>query len=162
MSGILMTSNVIVVSACLLGTNCKYTGENNYWEKAVHLLSHHRLLPLCPEQLGGLTTPRDPAEIREGDGSLVLERKAQVLTKEGKDVTEAFIKGAEESLKLAKAFGADMALFKARSPSCGCGRIYDGSFKSSTQPGDGVTTSLFKKNGIKVFTEESFPFSVDG
>ncbi len=108
------------------------------------LLKTETLIPVCPEQLGGLPTPREPAEIREG----------RVITKSGKDVTENFKRGAEEVLKIAKMFGIKEAVLKQGSPSCGCGRIYDGTFSGKIVEGDGVTVALLKRHGIKVITEE--------
>jgi uncharacterized protein YbbK (DUF523 family) len=108
------------------------------------LLKKEILIPVCPEQLGGLPTPREPAEIREG----------KVITKSGKDVTENFKRGAEEVLKIAKLFGISEAIFKQGSPSCGCGRVYDGTFSGKIIEGDGITATLLKKRGIKVITEE--------
>jgi len=147
---------MILVSACLLGVNCKYNGGNNLASELIRLLEAEGMVPVCPEQLGGLGTPRVPAEIQGGEGNDVLEGHARVLSKEKEDVTEAFVKGAEETLKLAKLFDVKKAVLKARSPSCGCGIIYDGSFSAKTINGDGVTTALLKKNGIEVLTEESF------
>ncbi|MGC8998816.1 MAG: DUF523 domain-containing protein [Candidatus Bathyarchaeia archaeon] len=131
-------------SACLLGIRCRYNGEDARNEKVIMLLKTETLIPVCPEQLGGLPTPREPAEIREG----------RVITKSGKDVTENFKRGAEEVLKIAKMFGIKEAVLKQGSPSCGCGRIYDGTFSGKIVEGDGVTVALLKRHGIKVITEE--------
>ncbi len=131
-------------SACLLGVNCRYDGRNALNKKVVELLEKETLIPVCPEQLGGLSTPREPAEI-------VGKR---VITRSGRDVTENFMRGARETLKIAKLFGVKEAVLKQGSPSCGCGRIYDGTFSGRTVKGDGVTTALLKRHGIKVVTEE--------
>lgn len=131
-------------SACLLGIKCRYDGEDCRNKKVVELLKTEPLIPVCPEQLGGLPTPREPAEV-------VGKR---VITRSGKDVTEKFIRGANETLKIAKLFGVKEAILKQGSPSCGCGRIYDGTFSGKTVKGDGITTALLKKHGIKVITEE--------
>ncbi|MCS7124160.1 MAG: DUF523 domain-containing protein [Candidatus Bathyarchaeota archaeon] len=131
-------------SACLLGVRCRYDGKSALNKKVVELLKTETLIPVCPEQLGGLPTPREPAE--------VIGKK--VITKSGQDVTEKFTHGARETLKIAKILGVREAIFKQGSPSCGCGRIYDGTFSGKTIKGDGVTTALLKKNGIKVITEE--------
>lgn len=147
---------MILVSGCLLGVNCKYNGGNNISTELIRLLGAEGLLQVCPEQLGGLTTPRAPAEIQGGEGIDVIEGTARVLNRAEEDVTEAFLKGAKETLKLAKLFDIKRAVLKARSPSCGCGIIYDGSFTANTKAGDGVTTALLKQNGIEVLTEESF------
>jgi len=131
-------------SACLLGINCRYKGDNKLNDRVVALSKKEILIPVCPEQLGGLTTPREAAE-QQGD---------KVITKSGKDVTENFKRGAEEVLKLAKLFNFKEAILRQKSPSCGCGKIYDGTFSGKIIKGDGVTTALLKKHGIKVITEE--------
>ncbi|MEM0357603.1 MAG: DUF523 domain-containing protein [Candidatus Bathyarchaeia archaeon] len=131
-------------SACLLGIKCRYDGKDCRNEKVVELLKTELLIPVCPEQLGGLPTPREPAEIFGG----------KVLTKSGRDVTENFIRGARETLKIVKLLGVKEAVLKQGSPSCGCGRIYNGTFSGKTVEGDGITAALLKKHGIKVITEE--------
>ena len=131
-------------SACLLGIKCRYNGESKPDKKVIALSKTETLIPVCPEQLGGLPTPRIPAE----------QKGSTVFTKEGKDVTAEFAKGAEETLKIAQLFSIKEAILKQRSPSCGCGQIYDGSFSGRVIKGDGVTTALLKKNGIKVASEE--------
>lgn len=139
----------LLISACLLGVNCKYSGGNNYSEEAVKLGNEYQLIPVCPEQLGGLMTPRLPSEILQTE----LEER-RVIAQDGTDVTEQFIRGAEESLKLAQLLGCETAILKSRSPSCGSGIIYDGTFSGTKTAGDGVTAALLKKNGIKVISEE--------
>lgn len=131
-------------SACLLGIKCRYDGKSKEDEKVINLSKREVLIPVCPEQLGGLATPRESREIR-GE---------RVITKSGKDETENHKRGAEETLKIAKLFGIKEAIFKQRSPSCGCGQVYDGTFSGKIIKGDGVTTALLKKNGIKVISEE--------
>ena len=140
----------ILVSACLLGTNCKYSCGNNLCPTVVHLAEHQPLIPVCPEQLGGLPTPRPPAE-RQGDA---------VVTCEGNDVTAQYPRGAEEALKLAQLFGCDTAILKARSPSCGHGIIYDGTFAGTKIPGSGVTAALLEKAGLTIYTELDLPDSL--
>lgn len=132
----------ILVSACLLGTNCKYSGGNNYSEEVMEFLRDYDIIPICPEQLGGLPTPRPASEIVGN----------KVINIEGNDVTQNYIKGAEETLKIAKMLGVKKALLKAKSPSCGNGKIYDGTFTSNLIEGDGITTKLLKENDIKVIT----------
>lgn len=146
----------ILVSACLLGIDCKYSGGSNLTQKVLELMKEHSLIPVCPEQLGGLTTPRRPSEIKEGDGSAVLAGKAKVMNNLGEDVTRQFIKGAEETLKLAKLYDCSAAILKARSPSCGCGTIYDGSFSGRIKEGSGVAAQLLQDAGIAVMTGEDF------
>ena len=131
-------------SACLLGIKCRYDGKSKSNKKVLELAKRDILIPVCPEQLGGLPTPREPAE----------QKMNRVITKSGEDVTENFVNGARQVLELAKLFGIKEAILKQRSPSCGCGQIYDGTFTGKIIEGDGVTTALLKKNGIKVITEE--------
>lgn len=150
---------MILVSACLLGVNCKYDGKNNFTQSVLDVLKEKGIIPVCPEQLGGLTTPRVAAEIVDGDGLDVLENRAKVLRKDGVDVTRAFIKGAEETLYIARSMNCRQAILKAKSPSCGLGKIYDGSFSNTLRNGDGVTTALLKKNGIQVYVEGD-PFDI--
>jgi len=145
---------MVIVSGCLLGIHCKYNGGNNLSEKVLARYRTQGILPLCPEQLGGLTTPRVPAEIVGGAGQQVLEGQARVMTADETDVTEAFIRGAEETLATAKIFQVEKAILKACSPSCGAGTIYDGSFSGKMISGDGVTTALLKAHGIEVITEK--------
>lgn len=139
------------VSACLAGERCRYDGNANPNDRAKELCAAGALL-ICPECLGGLPTPREPAEIVGGDGAAVLDGTARVITKSGADVTDAFICGAQKALALCKENGITEALLKARSPSCGCGTIYDGTFSGGRICGDGVTAALLKRNGIRVYT----------
>ena len=146
----------ILVSACLLGTNCKYNGGNNYTPKLLDLKRENCIIPVCPEELGGLPTPREPCEIQNGGGKEVLAGKARVMNKIGEDVTANFIKGAKETLALAKQNSCSLAVLKARSPSCGCGIIYDGTFSGKFKEGNGVTAQLLLDNEIVVMTEKDF------
>ena len=130
------------VSACLLEDDCKYNGGNNYDEEIFKELEKYELIPVCPEIFGGLSTPRKPSEI-VGD---------KVINNEGLDVTNNFKRGAEETLELAKKLGVKKAILKAKSPSCGNGKIYDGTFTGTIIDGDGITTKLLKENGIEVIT----------
>jgi len=135
---------MIICSACLLGVRCRYDGESKPNAKVIELTKKTIVIPVCPEQLGGLSTPREPAEQRDG----------KVFTISGRDVTENFQRGAEQTLQIAKLFGIKHAILKQKSPSCGCGKIPDGYFSSTIIQGDGVTTALLKQNGIKVISEE--------
>lgn len=144
---------MIIISACLCGVNCKYSGGNNLNEKALKLFKEGKAILVCPEQLGGLATPRIAHEIVGGSGKDVLDGNAKVLSSKGDDSTANFIKGAEEALKIAKAVGSTKAIFKEKSPSCGYGKIYDGTFSGEKIRGNGVTAELFIKNGIEIYTE---------
>jgi len=135
---------MIIVSGCLAGLNCRYDRQPKPVEYVIQFVADGKAIPVCPEQLGGLTTPRLPAEIRDG----------RVIRADGVDVTDDFNRGAAEALYLAKLVGAKFAILKARSPSCGCGKIYDGTFSSTLISGDGVFAALCKQNGIEVKTEE--------
>lgn len=130
----------ILISACLLGENCKYNGGNNYTPEVEALRERYELVPVCPEQLGGLPTPRTPAE-RVGD---------RVVNREGADVTDAFRQGAEKTLEIACASGIAKAVFQVRSPSCGSGTVYDGTFSGTLTAGQGVTAELLEKNGVNI------------
>ena len=133
----------ILCSACLLGINCKYDGGNNANQKVLDLAKKETLVPVCPEQLGGMSTPRSRACRK---GNLVIDET-------GKNTTAAYIKGAEETLRIAQTLNIKEAILKQKSPSCGCGKIH-ADFKETIIPGDGVTAKLLKKNGIKVVSEE--------
>ncbi len=143
-----------LVSACLCGINCNYKGGSKPDARIIELVKSGKAIPVCPEQLGGLPTPRTPAEINGGTGQDVLDGRAKVMTREGGDVTKEFLAGALEVLKIAKITNADEAILKARSPSCGHGRAYDGTFRGVLIDGDGVTAALLGRNGLRVLTEE--------
>lgn len=145
-----------LVSACLCGVNCKYNGKNNLKLNLVELLHDGDVIPVCPEQLGGLPTPRLPAEINAGSGQDVLAGNGKVLTTNGDDVTDMYVKGAYETLKIAQMAGVDTAILKSRSPSCGSKYIYDGSFSYKLRQADGVTVALLKENGIRVMDEDEY------
>ena len=145
---------MILISACLAGINCKYNGGSNYNEDFAGLVSEGKAMPVCPEQLGGCPTPRPAVEISGGTGADVLDGKCSAVRKNGENVSSHLIKGAEEVLKIARLSGAKKAVLKARSPSCGCGTIYDGTFTGKVKKGNGVTAELLLRNGIEVETEE--------
>lgn len=132
----------ILVSACLLGVNCKYDGGNNSSKEVDDFLKDYEIIPICPEVMGGLPTPRCGAE-QVGD---------RVVTREGKDVTEQFLKGANECLFLAQKYDVKKALLKLRSPSCGYGQVYDGTFTRTLINKNGVTAELLNNNGIEIIT----------
>ena len=133
----------ILVSACLLGVHCRYDGNGVLQEELRELSKKHNLIPVCPEIYGGLATPRDPAE-RIGE---------QIVTKTGEDVTAQYTKGAEEILQLCKFYDCHYAILKERSPSCGYGRIYDGTFSGTLIDGNGVTAQLLAENGVEIYGE---------
>lgn len=144
------TQSPIIVSACLAGANCRYNGKNKTNLRIKKLVEAGVGIAVCPEQLGGLTIPHQPAEIRKGSGEDVLDGKAKVLDKEGKDLTDNSVKGAKEVLKIAKQLRAKKAILKSKSPSCGFGQIYDGTFKDRVVEGNGVTAALLARNGFEV------------
>lgn len=133
----------VLVSACLLGVKCRYDGGGKRVEELAEALKDENIYPICPEQLGGLSIPRPPAEISGG----------RVVSKSGDDVTDAFRRGAEAVLKIAKEHGCKIAVLKENSPSCGCGKVYDGTFSGILIDGDGVTAKLLMDNGITVLGE---------
>lgn len=147
---------MILVSACLFGEDCKYNGGNNFNSLLKQLLKDQKVLLICPEQLGGLPTPRTPAEIQEGDGKDVLAGKSWVINKNGDNITSNFIKGARLTLAKAKTENISLAILKSNSPSCGVNKIYDGTFSTQLKTGDGVTTALLKDNNISVISDEDF------
>lgn len=149
-----MTLSKKIVSACFAGVHCRYDQRHNLVDEIREWVRTGEAIPVCPEQLGGLSTPRNPAEIIGGDGDDVLDGKARVVDNQGNDVTEAFIRGAYEALQVAQMVGATEAILKERSPSCGSCMIYDGQFKGVKKPGQGVTTALLRRHGIKVGSEE--------
>lgn len=134
----------ILVSACLFGNNCRYKGDNCFNEKLAKLGEDAVLIPVCPEQLGGLSTPRNPAE-RVGE---------KIISSVGKDVTEEYARGANLAVQIAKANSVDYCVLKANSPSCGKGVIYDGSFTGKKTSGNGITVEMLLKEGFSVFTED--------
>lgn len=137
--------NYLIISSCLLGANCRYDGGTNALDDNMLALLEEKfiLIPVCPEQMGGLSTPRLPAEIR-GE---------KIIRKDGKDVSSEFELGARDALAFAKRYKAKLALLKANSPSCGNEKIYDGSFGGVLVEGQGLTAKAFEKNGIKVYNE---------
>ena len=134
---------MILVSACLLGCACRYDGKSKPYPLAQELAKRGLAVPVCPEQLGGLSTPRNPSE-RRGE---------RVVMSDGRDVTAEYRRGAEETLRLARLYGCTAAVLKEKSPSCGCGRVYDGTFSGTLTDGDGVTAELLAANGILVYGE---------
>ena len=136
-----------VVSACLAGLPCRYDGRTNLKPEVADLVASGLAVPVCPEEMGGLPTPRIPSERRGND----------VVAADGRDVTAEFTAGAEAALYIAEEYGCSAAILKARSPSCGCGRIYDGTFTRTLIDGNGLFAELLLKKGFEVFTEETWP-----
>ena len=134
----------IAVSACLLGENCKYNGGNNYSEKVRDYAKGNEVIPVCPEVLGGLSIPREPAEIVNGIVSL----------KDGTSVDKEFRQGARKALEIVKEQNADIVILQSRSPSCGVNTVYDGSFSGRIISGQGVFADLLRRNGMKVIDVE--------
>ncbi|WP_018125931.1 DUF523 domain-containing protein [Desulfovibrio oxyclinae] len=139
-----MRDDMILVSACLAGVKCRYDGGDNEHPDAVRLVEQGRAIPVCPEQLGGLPTPRNPVEIRDD----------RVVDESGTDFTEHFRRGAREAVKLAVCAGCRTALLQPRSPSCGCGMIYDGTFQRRLIPGDGFLARALRRAGIEPVAAE--------
>lgn len=150
----------IIVSACLLGSNCKYNGGNNYNEELVEFLRGKEIIEICPESMGGLETPRVPSEIENGKTAEdVLNGEGLVISKLGVDVTAEFVLGAMKSLEIAKENNIELAILKESSPSCGSRFVYDGNFEGTKIEGRGLTAELFTQYGIRVVSEESIDIS---
>lgn len=133
----------VLVSACLMGFRCRYDGGTQRLACLDALRERHVLIPVCPEVMGGLPTPREPSEIRDG----------RVVSRDGRDVTEAFRRGAWEAEKIARTCGCGCALLKERSPSCGLGKVYDGTFSGTLTDGDGLCARLLADCGLRVIGE---------
>jgi uncharacterized protein YbbK (DUF523 family) len=152
---------MILVSSCLAGLEVRYNSTHSLDHKISKLIEENKAIPVCPELLGGFSTPREPAEIIGGNGEDVLDGKAKVVEKTGRDVTELYIKGAYNTLKKAKDVNATVVVLKEYSPSCGSSMIYNGKFKGEKIAGNGVTTALLKRNGLRVISEEQFADNFD-
>lgn len=145
----------ILVSACLIGECVRYKGDSCPQNLLLSPKVRKKILPFCPECAGGLSTPRPPAEIRgEGGGAAVWRHKAQVINNQGKDVTQAYQRGAKLCLKVMQKYQLNIAILKQRSPSCGTEEIYDGSFSVTKISGQGVTAALLTRHGITLYSEE--------
>ena len=146
----------ILVSSCLLGLKTRYDGTDNYSQPVIEYIRKNRLIPIpvCPEQLSGLSTPRPKCWFSRGDGEAVLSGNGELKSEEGKEVTQVFLHGAEECLKLATLAGCKMAILQQRSPSCGSQKVY---LNEQLVEGVGVTTALLVKNGLKVFADDNLP-----
>jgi len=135
---------MIIVSACLAGVNCAYDGKHRACEKVMELVRKGEAIPVCAEQLGGLPTPRVPAEIQKG----------KVINQMGMDVTENFVRGAKEAVTITKLANCKKAILKAHSPSCGFGIIYDGTFSHTKVKGNGIFAEMLIQEEIEVMTEQ--------
>ncbi|MBC7343287.1 MAG: DUF523 domain-containing protein [Clostridia bacterium] len=151
-----MSREKILVSACLAGHNCKYNGGNNLAPAIKELVQQGIAIPVCPECLGKLTIPRPPAEIQGGNGMDVLSGQARVIDREGKDVTQAFLRGAQAVLAKAQQVKPSLIILKEKSPSCGTTLIFDGSFSGRTRPGPGVTAALLYQYGFPLRNENNW------
>jgi len=148
---------VLIISACLAGEICRYSGDRVGHDPQLRwLVKSGRALPVCPEVLGGAPVPREPCEIKGGDGFDVLDGRARVCTGHGEDKTDVFLAGAEIVLAVALGCGAKTAILKERSPSCGSTFIYDGSFSGRQMPGCGCTTARLLRAGLEVCSEENY------
>lgn len=147
-------NKTILVSACLLGCPCRYDGSHNQVSALIDLKKFYNIIPICPEELGGLPTPRLPSEIKDING------KKYVMDKDGEDITKEFNKGAQETLEIAKGNECKIAILKSKSPSCGFGEIYNGSFEKKLVPGRGITAQLLYNNGIHICNEENYPWKI--
>lgn len=147
---------MILISACLAGLNVRYNGTNSLDEKIQKLVLENKAVTVCPELMGGFSTPREPAEIVGGNGHDVLDGKARVVERSGRDVTELYLKGANATLQKAREIGATKVVLKEYSPSCGSAMIYNGEFNGTKLVGVGVTTALLQRHRIEVVSEEQF------
>lgn len=140
-----------LISACLIGVNCKYNGAASLDKDLLKLFMEGKAIAVCPEVLGNLSIPRDPCEIVKADNGSI-----KVMSKHGKDCTSNFIGGARKTLEICKSAGVDKAILQSRSPSCGYGKIYDGTFTGKLTRGNGLTAQLLSEHGIKVYTDENW------
>jgi uncharacterized protein YbbK (DUF523 family) len=147
--GLTKSNKKVLVSACLVGVCCRFDGSQQVRSDVLLKLKGEVTIPICPEQLGGLPTPRIRAEIAGGNGFDVLQGKAQVIDSEGNDVTQYFLKGAKEALKIVRLYKIERAYLKEKSPSCGTKKIV---FRKKVKHGPGVTTALLMKEGVEVIS----------
>ncbi|GAB0166871.1 DUF523 domain-containing protein [Lysinibacillus sp. CTST325] len=147
---------MILISSCLAGLKVRYNGTDSLDERIQKLVLENKAVTVCPELMGGFSTPREPAEIVGGDGEDILDGKVRVVEKSGRDVTELYVNGAYVTLQKAQELGATKVILKEYSPSCGSAMIYNGDFNGTKLVGVGVTTALLRRNNIAVFSEEDF------
>lgn len=148
------SSYEFLVSACLAGINCTHKGKNNLRKSIKKLMDKGLALPVCPETMGSLPTPRENSEIVGGDGGDVLCKRARVVTRSGKNISKKMIAGAKKALGLAKKYKIQKAILKSKSPACGFGQIHDGTFRNVLKRGDGVLSALLRQNGIRIYMKE--------
>jgi uncharacterized protein YbbK (DUF523 family) len=146
---------MILVSSCLLDLFSKYNGSSNANSLLLDYCHRGKFIPVCPEQLGGLPTPRKPVELFGASGLAVLCGEGKAVTEDGSDCTPEFVRGAEQLIKLVRLLGITAAILKERSPSCGSSYIYDGSFSHAIIPGEGVAAALLRRHGIPVYSEQT-------
>lgn len=151
-----------LISACLCGVNCKYNGSNNYNEICDKLFTSGKAILVCPEQLGGLPTPRIPSEIIGESSNILNNNNGSVIDKNGNDVTPQFVKGAKETLQIAKKLNIKKAILKDGSPSCGVNYIYNGNFNGSKIKGMGITAQLLKESSIDIISELELGGNING
>lgn len=151
-----------LISACLCGVNCKYNGLNNYNEICDKLFTSGKAILVCPEQLGGLPTPRIPSEIIGESSNILNNNNGSVIDKNGNDVTPQFVKGAKETLQIAKKLNIKKAILKDGSPSCGVNYIYNGNFNGSKIKGMGLTAQLLKESSIDIISELELGGNING
>lgn len=148
---------IVVISSCLIGMKTTYRGKSNCHREFLEMMKTGVIcIPVCPEILGGLSTPRLPSEIQNGSGSDVIERRSRVRHNDGTDVTLHYLRGAREVLRLVRLVEPDIIIFKERSPSCGVHQIYDGTFSHQVIEGEGVTTAILCRHGFSVFSEKDY------
>jgi len=152
---------MILVSACLAGESVRYDGRHCLQESIAKLVAQGKAMMVCPEVMGGLPTPREPAEIVGGTGEDVLDGRAKVIDRSGQDVTAMYVEGAYLALEQARKWNATRIVLKENSPSCGSTAIYDGSFSGKKVPGLGVTAALLKREGFTVVSEEALATDLD-
>ena len=145
------TDKVIIVSACLLGVNCRYSGMSKKDDKVIEFLVGKHFVPVCPESLSGLPIPREPADFDRGDGTMTKNGKNQVVDRDGINVTKKFLRGASEAMKICKLSGAKSAILKDRSPSCGVHQVYN---EGTLVNGVGIFTAMLLLEGVKVMSEK--------
>ncbi|MDD5582682.1 MAG: DUF523 domain-containing protein [Candidatus Marinimicrobia bacterium] len=143
----------LLVSACLVGLSCRYGGNAKPCQKVLEMSTRYDFIPFCPEQAGGLPTPRIPCELR-ASAQAILAGLGEVVNREGEMCTQAFLKGARETVKVLHLLHIQKALLKEESPSCGKNRVFDGTFQGRLIPGCGITAHMLKNEGITIYSEE--------